>query len=160
MARKRDASTHAKQLAFLAVFRRVVNVTAAAAAAGIKPEDHYGWIRRDTVYRASWETVQDEAAQALEDEAVRRAFEGVKRPVLYKGKQVRTGRGRHSKILYHTEYSDQLLLAVLKRYRPALYRERTVTEVTGAVEIIDRLQAARARLIKMQGNEQPTGTAG
>lgn len=133
---------------------------AAAAAARVKPEDHYGWIRRDAAYKATWEVVQDEAAQALEDEAVRRAHEGVKRPVLYKGKPVRTGRGKNSKILYETEYSDQLLIILLKRYRPALYRERTVTELTGSVEIIDRLQAARARVIKMQAGELPESAAG
>lgn len=149
------------QRAFLAAFRAAPSVRAAAEAAKISPEMHKAWVRRDAAYKAAWEDVQDEAAQSLEDEAVRRAQEGVKRMVLYKGKPVRTGRGRNAKILYETEYSDQLLILLLKRYRPELYRERTTTEVTGSVEIIDRLQAARARLIKMQANEQqPTGAAG
>ncbi len=113
---------------------------------------------KDEVYRNAFTAVEDEAGQALEDEAVRRAKEGVQRPVLYKGKPVRTGRGRSARILYETEYSDQLLIALLKRFRPALYRERTVTEVTGSVELVDRLQAARKRVIEMQRNDSPAAT--
>ena len=152
MARK-AAATHLKQRAFIAAFRRVVSVGAAAAAARVTPDDHYGWVKRDAEYRKIWEQVQDEAAQALEDEAVRRAHEGVKRQVLYKGKPVRTGRGRHSKILYETEYSDQLLILLLRRYRPMLYRDTVRTEITGAVEVIQKLEAARKRLVEMPPSE-------
>jgi len=69
--------------------------------------------------------------------------------VLHQGRPVKHGR----KILYDVEYSDQLLLALLKRFRPALYRERTETQVTGSLEIIDRLQAGRKRLLEMTPND-------
>jgi hypothetical protein len=55
---------------------------------------------------------------------VRRAKDGVKRLVLYKGVPVKIGR----RTIYHVEYSDMLLLALLKRFRPALYREHVSTE--------------------------------
>ena len=147
-----------KKRAFIATFRKTLNVQTAAKAAGIEPREHYEWLKHDN-YRVAWGEVQEDLAQTLEDEAVRRAM-GVQHPVLYKGKVVRTGRGRSSRIVYDVEYSDQLLIMLLKRFRPALYRERTVTEVTGSVEIIDRLNSARARLVKMQTNDQPSGTAG
>jgi len=51
---------------------------------------------------------------ALEDEAVRRAREGVRRPVRYKGKIVG----------YETDYSDQLLVFLLKNWAPDKYREQ------------------------------------
>ena len=47
----------------------------------------------DPAYRAA----EQRAAQELEDEAVRRAKDGVKRPVLYKGAPVKIGR----RTLYH-----------------------------------------------------------
>jgi hypothetical protein len=50
--------------------------------------------------------------RTLEDEAVRRAHEGVRKPVLYKGKQVFV----EGRPLYETQYSDQLLMFLLKAY--------------------------------------------
>ena len=38
-------------------------------------------------------------------------------------------------------------------FRPALYREHVTAELTGSIEIIDRLQSARKRLIEMQKND-------
>ena len=144
MSEKKNES-FAKKRAFIAAYQRTVSVHAAGRAAGIRPEIHYQWLKSDPTYRAAWETVQDQAAQSLEDEAVRRAMEGVKSMRLHKGLPVKHGR----KILYDLEFSDQLLLALLKRFRPALYRERTETQVTGSLEIIDRLQAGRKRLLEM-----------
>src|SRR4030095_1521706 len=143
-----------RQRAFLAAYAATASVKAAAAAAKLAFVTHYDWLKNDQTYRAAFEGVQDQAAQALEDEAVRRAHEGVKRPVLYQGKPVKTGRGRSSRILYETEYSDQLLLALLERVRPALYRARGATRGSGSIEIVDRLQAGRQRLLEMRAKEQ------
>jgi hypothetical protein len=143
-----------RQRAFLAAYAATASVKAAAAAAKLAFVTHYDWMTKDPVYRAAFEGVQDQAAQALEDEAVRRAHEGVKRPVLYRGKPVKTGRGRSSRILYETEYSDQLLLALLKRFRPNLYRERVTTEVSGSIDVIERLEAGRQRVLEMRAKEQ------
>jgi hypothetical protein len=78
---------------------------------------------------------------------VRRAKDGVKRPVLYKGAPVKIG----GRILYHVQYSDQLLIVVLKRFRRQLYCEHFTTEHTAKVDIAERLLAARRRLIEMRG---------
>jgi hypothetical protein len=48
--------------------------------------------------------------------------------------------------LYHVRYSDTLLLALLRRFRPALYRDHVITEPACSVDIVERLQAARQRL--------------
>jgi len=140
-----------KKRAFIAAYQATASVHAAGRAAKVRPELHYQWLKSDAVYRTAWETVQDQAAQTLEDEAVRRAREGVKSMRIHQGLPVKHGR----KILYDVEYSDQLLLALLKRFRPALYRERTETQVTGSLEIIDRLQAGRKRLLEMKLNDTP-----
>lgn len=140
---------HPKQPKFVFTFADTVSITVAAKAAGISPKLHYQWLKSDVVYRNAWEMVQDQAAQTLEDEAVRRAVEGVKRVRTHQGRPIKIGR----KTLYDTEYDSQLMTLLLKRYRPALYRERTETQVTGSLEIIDRLQAGRKRLLEMTPND-------
>jgi hypothetical protein len=146
-----------RQRVFLAAFAATGSVKEAAAAAGVYEKTPYRWVKDDAVYRAALEGIEEDVGQTLENEAIRRAHEGVARPVMYKGKPVRTGRG-NSRILYETEYSDQLLLALLKRFRPALYRERTQTEVTGSIDLVDRMQAARRRLVEMKRDDGSTAT--
>jgi hypothetical protein len=81
--------------------------------AGIDRGTHYGWIKKDPEYRAQFEAATDQAAQTLKDEAVGRAYEGVERPVTVAGKRELV-----------REYSDTLLIFLLKGMRPAKYRER------------------------------------
>lgn len=138
-----------KKRAFIAAYQATASVHAAGRAAKIRPEIHYQWLKSDAVYRSAWETVQDQAAQTLEDEAVRRAVQGEKRMRLHQGKPVK----HRGKIVYDIERSDQVLLALLKRFRPALYREHIEAQVTGSLEIIDRLQAGRKRLLEMTPND-------
>ena len=61
------------------------------------------------------------AADQLEHEAIRRAVDGVDRPVFFKGRQ----------IAMLKEYSDTLLIFMLKGLRPEKYKERYQIDVTG-----------------------------
>jgi hypothetical protein len=126
VARKRNP----KKRAYLAAFVRTCSVTGAARAAGVDPARHYEWLRADPEYRAAYQAAQDQAAQTLEDEAIRRAYEGVERPVTVAGKRELV-----------REYSDTLLIFLLKGLRPAKYRERYDV----AVEAGDSLVQAMAR---------------
>jgi hypothetical protein len=139
-----------KQHRFTKAYAACASIKAAARAAGIRHGVHYEWMRTNALYRQSFEAVQEEAAQALEDEAVRRAHEGVRRLVLHAGRPVR----HNHRPLYETEYSDSLLILLLKRFRPNLYRERTIVEHSGAIEIVERMQAARRRLLEMRAKDQ------
>jgi hypothetical protein len=138
-ANKRTAG---RMRAFLAAYEQTGRVAEAAAIAGITRMMHYRKLETDPAYRQAFEAAEERAAQTLEDEAVRRAVEGVRHPVTYKGKPVKLGR----RILYQIQYSDTLLIALLKRFRPALYRDQAVTEQTGSADIVERLLAARQRL--------------
>jgi hypothetical protein len=138
--------------AFLAAFRATLQLTAAAKAAGIDLSRHYEWLKADPKYRIDYEQAREQLAQKCEDIAVRHATEGVKRPLYYRGKPMLRGKTRSH--VYETEYDHHLLLAVLRRLRPDDWRERTETQVTGSLEIIDRLQAARRRLIEMHSKEE------
>jgi|SRR5215472_1554401 len=152
-SKSKKGEAYLKKRAFLAAYAATASLASAARAAGVNRASHYDWLEHDEVYRGAWEKVQDQAAQELEDEAVRRAIEGVKRPLLYKGKPVH--QGRH--VLYETEYSDQLLVTLLKRFRPALYREHVSTEISGTIQIAERLQAANKRLVEMRKRDGATG---
>lgn len=137
----------AKQRAFLKAFAACGQVTKAAEAAGIDRSLHYDWMQNDPGYPHAFGRVQEQAAQLLEDEAVRRAYEGVQEPVVYqgnftyeplkneKGELVRDENGAvlfNERPLAIRKFSDSLLQFILKGLKPERYRDRGSVEVTGA----------------------------
>jgi hypothetical protein len=134
---------HLKKPAVLAAFRGCANITRACQIADICRDTFYRWLKEDPEFRAAYEDSREEAIQVLEDEAVRRAYEGVERPVYQGGKKVGVVQ----------EYSDTLLIFLLKGARPQKYRDNMRQEVTGAdgaplvprkvvIEIVPTPQAA------------------
>ncbi len=105
--------THPKKIRFLEAFADVGTVTRAAKVAGIERRTHYWWLKDDPDYAAAYQETQEQAADMIEAELVRRAVEGVEKPVHYQGKRVDVVR----------EYSDILLIFLLKGLRPAKYRD-------------------------------------
>ena len=142
MAARRKKLTD-NQRAFLKSFGVTGSITKAAEAAQVDRSQHYRWLD-DAVYSEAFDGAREEAAQTLEDEAVKRAHEGVLEPVFYKGKPAGAVR----------KYSDSLLVFLLKGFRPEKYRDRGSVEVTGAggapLEIVARLNAGRDRLAKRE----------
>lgn len=123
--------------AFLAAYRQTASITKAAAAAKIDRGMHYRWFASSLPYRQAFERASDEAAQVLEDEAVRRATEGTLEPVFYQG--IKCGAVRR--------YSDGLMQFLLRGFRPLKYSNKS--EITGAgggpleVSLADVLLARR-----------------
>ena len=99
---------------FLTELAATGNVSAAGEASGIALGEASRRRGEDAAFAAEWEAALEEAADALELEARRRALEGTEKPVFYGGEE----RGRIR------EYSDSLLLALLKAVRPEKFRER------------------------------------
>ena len=99
---------------FLAELGATGNVTAACEASGVAQAEACRRRGEDAAFAAEWEAALEEAADALELEARRRALEGTEKPVFYGGEE----RGRIR------EYSDSLLLALLKAVRPEKFRDR------------------------------------
>jgi len=116
--------------AFLAEFAGRGIVKHAAKAAGISRQTAYRWYDEDAEFAAAWDDAQEEATDEMEQEAWRRAVEGVDRPVFQGGSQVG-----------HThEYSDTLLVLMLKANRPKKYRENTALEITAnTAPMLDQL---------------------
>jgi hypothetical protein len=103
---------------FLAHYRQRGNVTTAAEAVGIDRATVYKWQQGDSRFAAAMAAAEGEATERLEAEAWRRAVDGVERerPIFSRGKRV----GRET----IREYSDTLLVLLLKARKPETYRER------------------------------------
>lgn len=104
-----------RQDAFLAAFASCGNISTAAILADVNRKEHYRWLEADPAYADRYEQANEQAADALEQEARRRAVEGVEEPVgWFQGQAGGTVR----------KYSDTLLIFLLKGARPEKYRER------------------------------------
>ena len=77
-------------------------------------------MRKDATHPARFAQARERATQTLEDEAVRRAVDGVWKPVLYRGKQVYI----QGEPLFEIDYSDQFLIRLLEAYNPEKYGRR------------------------------------
>jgi hypothetical protein len=101
-----------KKRAFLAAYAELGNITKAAIAAEVSRQIHYDWLL-DPVYAEVFAEAEGAAADLLEAEARRRAVNGTTKPVFYQGE--RCGGIQ--------EYSDTLLMFLLKGSRPDKFRD-------------------------------------
>lgn len=133
-----DYIQHPKKRAMLAALAKTGNVTAAAKIARVDRTTHYVWEREDPDYQAAAAEAMEEATDLLEKEARRRAETGTLKPVFWKGEKVGTVR----------EYSDTLLIFLLKGQRPDKYRERSEVKHTGGVNVsgLDLSKLSQAEL--------------
>lgn len=100
-------------------------VTAACEAAGVSRSAAYEARQRDEAFALAWHDVEEATTEQMEREAFRRGVNGVKRPV-YQGKEL---------VGHVTDYSDTLLIFMLKARRPEKYRERHQVEHSGRVDV-------------------------
>ena len=149
-------TTPSRKAQFLEAYADCGNVRAAAAAIGIDHKLHYRALKSDPEYRATFESLGDRVGQELEDLAVDRVRNGFKQQLFHKGKPIKAKNGH---LVYKTEYDTQLHITMLKRFRPLLYREHVVQEHTGSINLVERLESARARLvaIKKEEDDKKTG---
>lgn len=112
---------NAKATAFLAAYKLTASITKASAAAKIDRALHYQWLKTSEGYRQAFALAKTEAAQVLEDEAVRRATEGVKEPIFYQGRPVGVIQ----------RYSDGLMQFLLRGFLPDKYSQRVSAELSG-----------------------------
>lgn len=165
-----------RQSAFLAAFALCGRISKAADAAGHERDLHYRWLKDDPDYPALFAEAKARAVDAFEDEAKRRAVEGVFEPTTHQGAFVypvigyrRDAKGRfdptkpiHSKTPYGVmKLSDRLLEFLLRGAKPETYREARTVEISGpgggpiALQLVERLNAARKRLAKPEATLDP-----
>ena len=137
-ARKRAPAkkpSPSKQKAFLAAYAGCGNITDAARKAKCNRSSHYAWME-NAAYAETFAAAHKQACETLESEARRRAVSGVRKPVYYQGDVVGLVR----------EYSDTLLIFLLKAALPEKYRDDYRAELTNPNDLAERLAAGRARI--------------
>lgn len=119
--------THPKKRAFLAAYSELGTVTHAAEAAKVVRKSHYNWLKDDDaeIYKAAFDEAHQRACDCLEAEARRRAIQGVDKPIIRNGFVVSTFK----------EYSDTLLIFLMKGAMPDKYRERIDQKHSGSVSL-------------------------
>jgi hypothetical protein len=119
----RTKQTPEKYEKFLESLRKTGgNVARACKAEGIGRSTAYEWRDEDKEFAKRWDEAVDAGTDELEQEARRRAFKGTLKPVFYKG----------SKIGSIREYSDTLMIFLLKGNRPEKFKDRV--EQTGTIQ--------------------------
>jgi hypothetical protein len=114
-----------RQAQFLSKLEEFASITTASKKSKVARRTVYDWIKDDPEFSKLYEASKAIAIEALEDEAIRRAHEGVLKPVFQSGVQVGSIR----------EYSDTLLMFMLKGKKPETYREKfsgTLTNPDGS----------------------------
>jgi hypothetical protein len=113
---------------FLDTYAQTASISEAAKAAKITLAMHYQHLEADPRYRKAFEAAQQQAVDLLEAEAFRRALAG----------------------------SDELLMFLLRAWRPERYQEHTTVEHShsGAVTLVDEASAARGRLVLVKEQVQ------
>lgn len=110
---------------FIDRLRKSPNVSAAAKAAGYSRGHVYRVRDEDEEFKAAWQEALDSALDTAEGELYRRAVRGTVKKVYYQDKHIDTVR----------EYSDTLLIFLLKSHKPEVYRETIKNEHSGKLEL-------------------------
>ena len=106
------ASFSKQQQQFLDHLRLSGNVSEAARQVRIERHVAYRWRQQVTGFELAWCDAIAEATDQLALEARRRALDGVEQINYYRGEPIASIR----------RYSDQLLMFLLRAYRPATYQ--------------------------------------
>ena len=117
--------TDEEKATFLQGLAEGLSVTGAAERTGRTRRAFYAIAKRDEEFAQDRAETIDDGTERLEDEARRRALEGTEKPIYQGGKRVGSVK----------EYSDTLLIFLLKARNPAKYRDRHELEVSGGVSV-------------------------
>lgn len=123
---------------FLAELLNAPNVAEACRVAGIDRTTAYNHKHADPDFSAAWDSAIELSMDKAEAELYRRAVEGVEKPV-YQGGEL---------VGHLQEYSDTLLIFMLKSRRRATYGDRLALE-------FDLTSATDEQLKRIQAGEDP-----
>jgi hypothetical protein len=128
--RKNAVQTVRAKHAFLEAYAQWANISYACKISGVARQNVYDWQERDEEFSAAFHRAEAAATERLEREAWRRAVEGspYERTSYWHGEPVGTDR--------KIEYSDQLMMLLLRARRPDLYREKVDVAVNQVVKTI------------------------
>jgi hypothetical protein len=110
---------------FLDGFEQSGRVDKACKLAGISRTTAYRHRQSDEDFALAWHDIEEAVTDAMEREAWRRSTEGVDKPIFYRGEQIATVK----------EFSDPLMMFMLRARNPAKYREQFDFKHSGRVEV-------------------------
>jgi len=108
-----DRTREQKMDAVLENIEKSGNISASCRKAKVARKNIYEW--EDTIPEFAKRLAKAKriGADGLQDEANRRAFDGVLKPIFHQGVKVATVR----------EYSDTLMIVLLKAHKPEMFKE-------------------------------------
>lgn len=122
----------------------------AAEAIGVHRSTLLRWKAKDKEFADDWDEAVEHGTDLIEEEAIRRAIDGVMRPIFQSGELVG----------YVREYSDLLLKFLLEGKRPHVYRRGTINLATpeNGGELIVRWQepGSSPSATNKPANQDPT----
>lgn len=128
-----------RQRAFFRAYCQIhgFGIKKAQRIAGVGRNQHWEWLANDPEYPARFERVRRVASYKMIREMDRRAFEGNRRPVLYKGAQVEIKNPKTGQMepLWEVVFSDNLAMFLAKGALPETFRERTEQQIKGEMTI-------------------------
>ncbi len=136
-----------KRKKFIAALKRSANVSRAAQATKISSSTAYRWRAASETFRVAWDDAINAALDDLEAALLKRAVNGVEKPVMFGGKQITSV----------TTYSDNLAMFILRARRPQVYARvvgmadaANIDEAADLIDIEHKLDliAARAAAIE------------
>lgn len=152
--------TPERATAFCAALAETCNVGKACKAISIGRSTAYEWREADPLFAAAWDNAMRVGVSALEDEAHRRAFEGVADPLTHQGQfsyafeaardeigeVIRDENGAPKmvpaldengkpKLQTVQKYSDTLAIFLLKAHSPEKYRDNSKVELAGSLAL-------------------------
>jgi len=124
---------HPKKALFLKFYAMMGNVSYASKKAKIGRVTVYQWLKKDDKFVRAMQLAGEEAVEHMEQEAFRRAMQGVKEPLYFQGDRImEMDAGGKMVPAYVTKYSDTLMIFLLKGHNPKKYRERGQIELVGS----------------------------
>lgn len=127
--------TAKRKSTFVESYSETGNITLSAKKAGIPRQTVYDWLNTDLRFQNDFHEAREEATDLLEEEARRRAHDGIDVPFNTKDETI-----------FLKKYSDTLLIVLLKANRPSKFRENpqgspiNVSVGGGAEQPMDRRQ--------------------
>ncbi len=136
--------------AFLSAVMQGMSVTDATRAVGVHITTPYNRRRSDEKFREAWQNAAEIGTEFMEQEAARRAYHGTLKPVFHKG--IECGHVR--------EYSDTLMIFLLKARKPHIYRDmQEQGKGGGTVSVSVQTNVAAVELLNRMLDDPSAGIA-
>ncbi len=149
--KKLSKKTTARLNKILAALNAGATLSKAASVGGISLTTLRNWRKADGAFEQGCLDALEAGTDALEDEAFRRAAIGTKKPVGFH-------QGQHTGV-FVTEYSDSLLVFMLKARRPDKFKDTAKSEPTKTIDTKGAKDALLSKFSALSGAPRSTKTS-